>query len=222
MLQPLCVKGQLYIEETSLCYDTRVGTSSWLSSVNSGAGTRWIIPGMMNCPSYRPSSWVVWLLSGLIKFFSMLFILSMQKDFQLEICSQRRAESNWHIFLIIVQRMFTYQLTIYRKYYSFVFSLLPVVLFLCVRCMLHPGSERGLAICLLGCGLAPLLLPCSLSSFSQRCTTLLAVPEYLWLWLMMMMASSTRDLGTLLTLKVGWIWIAASYLLVVGSELMQS
>ena len=28
MLQPPCVKGQLYIEETSLCYDTRVGTSS--------------------------------------------------------------------------------------------------------------------------------------------------------------------------------------------------
>ena len=62
----------------------QVGTSSWLSSVDFGAETRWIILRMMNCPSYQPSSRVVWLVSRLIKFFSTLFILSMQKDFQLE------------------------------------------------------------------------------------------------------------------------------------------
>ena len=158
----------------------------------------WIVPRMMNCLSYRPSSRVVWLVPRLIKFFSTLLILLMQKDFQLEICSQRRVESNWRIFLIIVQRMFTYQLTINkgRKYYSFVFSLLPVVLFPYVGCMLHPGRKRGLAVCLLGCGLAPLLLLCSLSFFSPCCTALLAVLQYLWLWLMTMMASLTRDLGT--------------------------
>ena len=51
--------------------------------------------------------------------------------------------------------MFIYQLTIDRKYHSFVFSLLPVALFLCPLCVVCLGSERGLAVCLLGSGLAP-------------------------------------------------------------------
>ena len=50
--------------------------------------------------------------------------------------------------------MFIYQLTIDKEYHSFVFSLLPVALFLCLLCV---ESEQGLAVCLLGGGLALLL-----------------------------------------------------------------
>ena len=116
----------------------------------------------------------------------------------LEVCLQRRAESNWLLFLLIVQRMFTYQLTIDGKHHSFVFSPLPVVPFLCLLCVLYLGSKRGLAVCLLDSGLALLLLLCSVSSSSSSpcCTALLAVLEYIWLWMMMVMAASTWDLGT--------------------------
>ena len=91
--------------------------------------------------------------------------------------------------------MFIYQLTIDRKYHAFVFSLLPVALFLCPLCVACLGSERGLTVCLLGSGLALLLLLCSLFSSSPRCIALLAVLEYLLLSLMMMVVTSMWDLG---------------------------
>ena len=37
----------------------------------------------------------------------MLFILSMQKGFQLEICSQKRAKSNCHLFLILFTALYS-------------------------------------------------------------------------------------------------------------------
>ena len=89
----------------------------------------------------------------------------MQKDFQLEMYLQRRVGSNWHLFLIIVQRMYTCQLTIDKECHSFVFSLLPVARFLRLLCA---GSEWGLAAYPLGSGLTLLLLSSWFSSLSWR------------------------------------------------------
>ena len=66
-------------------------------------------------------------------------------------------------------------------------TLLLVAHFLCLLCA---GSERGLAVYLLGSGLASLLLLFSLFSCSPRCIALLAVQEYLLLSLMIVMVSS--------------------------------
>ena len=90
--------------------------------------------------------------------------------------------------------MFIYQLTIDKKYHLFVFSLLPVALFLCLLCV---GSERGLAVYLVGSGLAPLLPLCSLFSYSPRCIALLPGLGYLSLLLMILLVLSTWDLGNL-------------------------
>ena len=89
--------------------------------------------------------------------------------------------------------MYTYQLTIDKEFPSFVFSLLPVARFLC---LLRAGSERGLVAYPLGSGLTLLLLS-SLFSSSPPGIALLVGLEYLSLSLMILLASSTWDLGNL-------------------------
>ena len=134
------------------------------------SGTWWTVPQLI-----EPLFLVIFPTLSELVFCLMLLFFSKQKDFQLENCSQRRAGSNWRLFLIMVQRMYTYQLTIDKEFHSFASSFLPVAHFLCLPCV---GSERGLAAYLLGSGLTLLLLS-SLFSSSPRGTTLLAGLEYL-------------------------------------------